>query len=834
MKLSIRKAFMVTMVFTMLMGMTACSKNNSLGGPVNSHEKREDNIEEEAGSNSSEIRISENNSENSTGADLEQNDAAIGESIQNNQETGSQVVDTTITNAFSYDGKTESLVLENDYLKFVMDPVTSCFTVEQKSTGKVWDSRSGEAEQEVRNDEKSEIIEIIRRGEDNSADWPYSNVNYSNGNDNCYTELVDDAIIVHFTFLNHSTKEYIIPPVITETKYLELTGSMEEADVSYIKDYYKKYDINNLREKDNKDELLERYPILNDEVIYVLREATKEARKYKMEIIFGKVGYSKEDYEADKALDTEWDGLEYVPFYNLDMKFFLDGSDLIVEIPQNSIQIRDDMTMYSLKPLNYFAYQPYFAGNTIAFDETGVIDYSGYQKVLIDDFRITDIGDNKNYGAHGIIGDDSAFICISEAPETINSYAYGEEFVIDSANNDILDSSIVQRYHFLDTGNYHDVIDYCKAYLGIADGQGEEFAYLKKKKITTYTLTGLIDNQTETEYDENGNEEASLIGWDYDFDGELTYHKEFWEYDKNGIKSKYKVYDRDNNLQDIYVYIYDENGNEIKWIKYSGDYERVSEYAILENDEKGNILKATIYNPAFPIYWTENEYNEKGEKTSESYYSVDYPDKYSFKLFNNGMPRLITVLGEDDQALSQYELDYSGNYTYYCEFDSEGNVIYEDTDPLSHLSSEITNHKTYEYDDKGNSIFEEDFYYGENSWQYSYSMKYDENGNMIEKLYYTNGDFRLSLKEEFDERGIEIKEYTYNGSGALTSYTEYEYDDFGNEVSKKEMDGQGEITDYTGRKYEYDENNNIIKESCYRSDGSLRYVYEYEYAVGYK
>ena len=45
-----------------------------------------------------------------------------------------------------YTGEETELVLENDKLKFVLDPVTTQFTVEKKSTGKIWYSNPQDAD----------------------------------------------------------------------------------------------------------------------------------------------------------------------------------------------------------------------------------------------------------------------------------------------------------------------------------------------------------------------------------------------------------------------------------------------------------------------------------------------------------------------------------------------------------------------------------------------------------------------------------------------------------------------------------------------------------------
>ena len=80
-------------------------------------------------------------------------------------------------------------------------------------------------------------------------------------------------------------------------------GNLDKKEVDLIKQYYKKYDINKLTPKDNKDELLASYPVLETDVIYVLRSGTKDNVRKTIQDKFEAAGYTYDDYLADKELD---------------------------------------------------------------------------------------------------------------------------------------------------------------------------------------------------------------------------------------------------------------------------------------------------------------------------------------------------------------------------------------------------------------------------------------------------------------------------------------------------------------------------------------------------
>ena len=114
-------------------------------------------------------------------------------------------------------------------------------------------------------------------------------------------------------------KEFTIPPVITKTRFEEFMGKLDKKEVDLIKQYYKKYDINKLTPKDNKDELIANYPIIESEVIYVLRSATKENVRKTIQDKFEAAGYTYDDYLADKELDLSSSSSEL----SLSLFFFL-------------------------------------------------------------------------------------------------------------------------------------------------------------------------------------------------------------------------------------------------------------------------------------------------------------------------------------------------------------------------------------------------------------------------------------------------------------------------------------------------------------------------------
>lgn len=111
-------------------------------------------------------------------------------------------------------------------------------------------------------------------------------------------------------------KEYMIPTVIPENDLLALKDKMDESQWALIEQRYKKLDINNLSKKDteNLDLYLTYYPVMKSQIVYVLRDGTKDNVRTKLEEYFADVGYTAVMYQEHKELDKSVHTKYYEPY----------------------------------------------------------------------------------------------------------------------------------------------------------------------------------------------------------------------------------------------------------------------------------------------------------------------------------------------------------------------------------------------------------------------------------------------------------------------------------------------------------------------------------------
>ena len=411
----------------------------------------------------------------------------------------------------AYAGEEEVFTLENDDLKLELNSLTTNFTITQKKTGKVWSSVAANAEDDsvALQDEKGKMQSnvVLSYAVTNGLETVYNSYDYSVKKGVYEIEATDDEIKLLYSIGNIS-KEFIIPPVILEADFEALKANMDNSDQNYIKDYYQKYDINNLRKKDNKEELLEKYPILETNIIYVLRDNTKEGRKAKMEEIFENAGYTYDQYLENKELDQS-DSSSDRPVFNLEMDLRLEGSDLVVEIPYKELQYRSDCPVYTITPFPYFGAAdenedngyilvPEGGGSLIRYNNgkysqnTYYANMYGWDQCLGRNFVVHD---TRNYfNVFGQACDGSSYICILEggAPYAsvqagisgmVSEYNYvnavysicqREDYNVSTMANAAVyayvdhlsdEESIKQRYRFIASDDYVDMAKSYRTYL---------------------------------------------------------------------------------------------------------------------------------------------------------------------------------------------------------------------------------------------------------------------------------------------------------------------------------------------------------------------------------
>ncbi len=418
----------------------------------------------------------------------------------------------------SYAGGEDTLVMENDRLLFEMDPTTTQFTVTDKESGMVWSSNPEGAEDDpiALKTEKNKLRStvLLTYSTISGVDTLQNNFQYSMEEQIYDIEQGADYIKIHYS-IGDVQKEYMIPPVMTEERMNSFLEKMNKEQLVMMTNYYKKYDINKLSKKDKeiKDELLERYPLFKDNVIYALRDTVNDSVSKKLQEYFEEIGYTYEEYLTDKANDTRGK-VSNKPVFNMSVVYRLDGDDFVVEVPYNEIEYAKDYPVYYLSILPYFGagtaqengflFVPEGGGALIHFNNGKVKQNSYYANVYGWDMAIDRdaiVHETETYyNVFGLAKEGASYICIMEegAPyaaiqadisgrshtynyvNSVYTIAHREQYdVSETTTGDMYvyepqlpqDEKLVQRYCFLDSDSYVDMANEYHDYLTGKYGQ---------------------------------------------------------------------------------------------------------------------------------------------------------------------------------------------------------------------------------------------------------------------------------------------------------------------------------------------------------------------------
>lgn len=418
---------------------------------------------------------------------------------------------------YAYGGGEDTITIDNGQLKLSMDPKTTEFSIEVKDSGKVWYSNPLDAAEDEKalDDQKAYLQSPLIMSYSITQGLETTYNSYAFSAQNGIYEIIpgDNEIRVNYS-LGSVQKEFIIPPVSTAEEFEGYLSQMDKKDADLIKQYYKKYDINKLTPKDNKEELLANYPIIETEVIYVLRTATKENVRKTLQDKFEAVGYTYDNYLADKELDQSSNTSDNAIF-NVSVVYKLEGKDLVVEVPFSDLDFDPETPIYTITPLPYFGaggpndngfmLVPEGGGALINFNNGKTSQSSYYTNVYGWDMCLSRDAVVHNtrayYGVYGVSEGNDSFICILEDGRSYASiqadvagknHSYNfvnakysicqrEKFDVgDIANSDIYeyatklpDETLRQRYTFVNSGSYVDMAKVYSTYL-----QNEYAGYL--------------------------------------------------------------------------------------------------------------------------------------------------------------------------------------------------------------------------------------------------------------------------------------------------------------------------------------------------------------------
>jgi len=248
----------------------------------------------------------------------------------------------------------QEAVLENDFLKFRFLPASAEFILLDKASGKEWRSNPLDAAADPLADPvTAQLMQSqfsLQYADVSGVGMTLYSSQHSVAHNAYEYEKVNGGLEIRYT-VGDLDRSYVFPSAAPEGRMLPFLNKMSRDDRRKTESCYRLYDINNLRDTDNKDKLLSLYPDLSREKVYVLRDNTQEYMKEQIEGFFAGALYSYDDYLEDSARYASTSGTEK-PAFNITLRYTLDGNSLLLTVPFDSIAYRPayPLTQLSLLP----------------------------------------------------------------------------------------------------------------------------------------------------------------------------------------------------------------------------------------------------------------------------------------------------------------------------------------------------------------------------------------------------------------------------------------------------------------------------------------------------
>lgn len=247
------------------------------------------------------------------------------------------------------------LIGDNGQLELYLDREQADFAIKVKATGDVWYTNPLGADDDplasnyYRGVMKSQFS--IRYFNENVQASEMDSYNDAVAEGQFTVESIQDGARITYN-LGELADKFVLPQIISAERYEQFVALMDEKAAKSTGRNYLYLNMEELKD-DKLKSYLERYPILEEHPIYVLKEDVKDYKKEEITEYFLAAGYTAEDMEQDN-LENGFESVDEKPWFNITVSYYLEGDGFVAELDPSAVEY--DTEKYYLVDIDLLEY----------------------------------------------------------------------------------------------------------------------------------------------------------------------------------------------------------------------------------------------------------------------------------------------------------------------------------------------------------------------------------------------------------------------------------------------------------------------------------------------
>lgn len=250
------------------------------------------------------------------------------------------------------------LIAENQFLAMYFNPETTEVAIKDKSSGYIWYTNPPDREQDaiatgVNKGKLSSQISITYYTP-TAQRQQMDNFNDSIVHNQFEVLKINNGVKITYT-IGKVQKLLLVPQAISAERFEQILDKVaEESDRSVLERRYRLISLEEINDPGEKQDLLNKYPMLEEHDIYELRPNLNDLVMQQLDEIFRATGYTIEDLNRDHVENNVPPKEANKDVFIVPLEYKLDGKNLVVSIDTKEVIYDPSYPLTQIRVLEFF------------------------------------------------------------------------------------------------------------------------------------------------------------------------------------------------------------------------------------------------------------------------------------------------------------------------------------------------------------------------------------------------------------------------------------------------------------------------------------------------